>query len=363
MDFIEAKHAAAREIALAVGVPPMLLGIPGDNTYSNYQEAQRAFWRQTVLPLVKRTGAALSQWLAPAFASSGSALRSRPPDAISLRPDLDQVDALSSEREALWARLERASFLTANEKRTALGYGPLEMGGDALPGAVAPRSLSSLGPENADLPFSFLKYSPDQPRVPRGDPDGGQWRDVGGGHGGAGTEDRVIPDANPDDVTTPGARLAQADEPVRSPINVEREDTALGGHTVRSHVARPDEELLSIVRRDRYQGLFVTVARRAQGSFRSLEDANDLVNRTLEANPDRIRAVVEGAVDDDEIDMRFGYVTGKEAFRPDPDSEPYIRPTYSVRVRIQKDSRSTKGYRVFTAYPFNPAADDGKGSR
>ena len=27
LDFLEAKHAAAREIALAVGVPPMLLGI------------------------------------------------------------------------------------------------------------------------------------------------------------------------------------------------------------------------------------------------------------------------------------------------------------------------------------------------
>lgn len=35
MDFIEAKHAAAREIALALGVPPMLLGIPGDNTFTD----------------------------------------------------------------------------------------------------------------------------------------------------------------------------------------------------------------------------------------------------------------------------------------------------------------------------------------
>src|SRR4029079_9685812 len=35
MDFIEAKNVAAREIALAIGVPPMLLGIPGENTYSN----------------------------------------------------------------------------------------------------------------------------------------------------------------------------------------------------------------------------------------------------------------------------------------------------------------------------------------
>ena len=54
MDFIELKHGAAREIALAFGVPPMLLGIPGDNTYANYREANLAFWRQTVLPLAAR---------------------------------------------------------------------------------------------------------------------------------------------------------------------------------------------------------------------------------------------------------------------------------------------------------------------
>jgi HK97 family phage portal protein len=54
MDFIEAKNSAARDIALAFGVPPMLLGIPGDNTYSNYKEANRALWTQTVLPLAGR---------------------------------------------------------------------------------------------------------------------------------------------------------------------------------------------------------------------------------------------------------------------------------------------------------------------
>ena len=34
---------AAREIALALGVPPMLLGIPGDNTYTNYTEGLICF--------------------------------------------------------------------------------------------------------------------------------------------------------------------------------------------------------------------------------------------------------------------------------------------------------------------------------
>jgi HK97 family phage portal protein len=40
MDFMEAKNGAAREIAFAFGVPPMLIGIPGDNTYANYAEAR-----------------------------------------------------------------------------------------------------------------------------------------------------------------------------------------------------------------------------------------------------------------------------------------------------------------------------------
>ena len=52
MDFAGTRHAAAREIALAFGVPPMLLGIPGDNTYATYKEANLAFWRLTILPLV-----------------------------------------------------------------------------------------------------------------------------------------------------------------------------------------------------------------------------------------------------------------------------------------------------------------------
>jgi HK97 family phage portal protein len=122
MDFVEAKREAAREIALAFGVPPMMLGIPGDNTYSNYQEANRAFWRLTVLPLVARTAAALEGWLAPLWE-----------DGLRLSFDTDQVEGLSVDREALWSRLEAASFLTEDEKRVAAGYGPLATAEPGLP--------------------------------------------------------------------------------------------------------------------------------------------------------------------------------------------------------------------------------------
>ncbi len=111
MDFVEARNGAARDIALAFGVPPMLLGIPGDNTYANYQEANRAFYRLTVLPMLTRTLATLSSWAAAGYG-----------DGLRLEPDLDKVAGLSAERGELWKRVGEAAFLTDEEKRQAVGY-------------------------------------------------------------------------------------------------------------------------------------------------------------------------------------------------------------------------------------------------
>ena len=85
MDFIEAKAAAARDIALAFGVPPLVLGLPGDNTRTNYVEANLAFWRGTVIPTVARLQQSLSAWLGPQF---GGDLR--------FDYDVDRIDALQA---------------------------------------------------------------------------------------------------------------------------------------------------------------------------------------------------------------------------------------------------------------------------
>jgi hypothetical protein len=125
----------------------MLLGIPGDNTYSNYREANRALWRQTMLPLAGRTAEALGAWLAPAFGGG-------------LRPwyDADKNEALSAEREALWSRIGSATFLTVNEKRSAVGYG--ELANDELPGPSSRK----------------YNFDPNQPRVPAGSGrESGRW--------------------------------------------------------------------------------------------------------------------------------------------------------------------------------------------
>ena len=115
MEFQKTKEAAAREIATAFGVPPMMLGIPGEATYANYAEANRAFYRLTVLPLVGRVTEALSHWLSE---HSGETIR--------IEADRDRVPATQGERDAEWARIAGADFLTAAEKRSLLGLPPLE---------------------------------------------------------------------------------------------------------------------------------------------------------------------------------------------------------------------------------------------
>ncbi len=112
MDFIEAKAAAAREIALAFGVPPLLLGLPGDSTHANYAEANKALWRQTVIPLVRRTMGSMAGWLEAAFEAD-----------VAIEPDLDAIEELAEDREKLWSRvLAAGDLLTDAEKRQALGY-------------------------------------------------------------------------------------------------------------------------------------------------------------------------------------------------------------------------------------------------
>ena len=116
----------------------MLLGIPGDNTYSNYQEATpqllapdrpapRQPHRQGPLRL------AVPRVRRPLRAS---------------RPDLDAIEALSTEREALWTRIDKATFLTPDEKRAAVGCGPLEVPVPSGSDTSARRSASAASTAN-----------------------------------------------------------------------------------------------------------------------------------------------------------------------------------------------------------------------
>jgi len=213
------------------------------------------------------------------------------------------------------------------------------------------------------------KYSPDQPRVPAGSREGGQWTADGRNSGGAvsvpapgGTEPttgsgrsdpRVLSDATPDNYYRPGTRLAQSEDSNRVDL---REEDQRGGHTISEHVAKSDTFLLSRVRREAQDA-----ERRGwadglrTGSFTSLESANKLVNSTLadSSNKTVVDSVASGASRYDTVKKEFGSLTGYEAYARNEHSQAYIRDTTGVAVWIVHDSSSEKGYRVHTAYPVN----------
>jgi HK97 family phage portal protein len=110
MDWMNGKHLSSREIALAFGVPPQCLGIPGDNTYSNYQEARQALYQETVIPLLESLCDGLNGWLSPLFGEN-----------VKIVPYLEDLPALSAVREKRWLAVTQATWMTLNEKRQATG--------------------------------------------------------------------------------------------------------------------------------------------------------------------------------------------------------------------------------------------------
>ncbi len=325
MDFTESKAGAAREIALAFGVPPLLLGLPGDNTFSNYSEANRAFWRQTVLPLVARVQKSFQAWLRPGFGP------------FRLDYNADRLEALASERASEWEHVGKAAFLTLDEQREAVGYGPAPK--EAL---FAKRDIAL-----------ERRYRPDQPRVPAGNSGAGQWTSdgVGGGSDWNGSNDSADSSA-----VAPRFRTAQNENRDRYIVKLNDEEDY--GHTIERHVGKSNDELLAAIEKERTttRTAVVRVVRYqpALGSFDSKESANDFVNRVLEANKDLVDAVAEGKLPGATLERIFGYRTGREAYLASGISDPVIRPTFGVRVIIHGDRKADKGYKVRSAFPMNP---------
>ena len=118
--FLELKDSSARDIAIAFNIPPQLLGINGDNTYSNMQEARLALWEENIVPLLDKLSDGLSNWFSYWFEED-----------LLIDFDRDAISALTERRENLWSKIASASFMTLNEKRAFVGLGALE-GGDKI---------------------------------------------------------------------------------------------------------------------------------------------------------------------------------------------------------------------------------------
>jgi HK97 family phage portal protein len=147
MDFSAGMDNAGRQVASTYGVPPMLVGIPGESTFANYKEARLALWEDTIIPLATYIRDEFNNWLSPGFGAG-----------VRLDMDLDNIPAIAEKRVSLWEKLEATSFLELNEKREAAGYDEVD-GGDVI--------LINAG--KIPLETGFDEEEPEEPEEPDDD--------------------------------------------------------------------------------------------------------------------------------------------------------------------------------------------------
>jgi HK97 family phage portal protein len=146
MDFLEAKNSAANDIGLVFGVPPQLLGIPGAQTFANYEQANLSFWTDTVLPQLSLILEGFNRWLTPIYG-----------DDLFLWYDENAIDALEPLRKAKFDRMNTTGFYSVNEKRRATNADDIE-GGDVV---LVP---------STSIPLDLAGMSLSEPGSPAGQP-------------------------------------------------------------------------------------------------------------------------------------------------------------------------------------------------
>lgn len=145
MDFIEGNRDKARMIAAAFGVPAQLLGIKGDQTFSNFEQARLIFWEDTIIPYTKLLKNELNNWLFD-------------DEDVFIDFDIEKIPALDIKREAAWKRVQDNNFITDNEKRETTGYKEINAGNVLWkPAAQIPIDVETDPNEDQDVPVDEEK--------------------------------------------------------------------------------------------------------------------------------------------------------------------------------------------------------------
>lgn len=148
MQVDELKRSMTREICNCLGVPSQLIGDPDTSKYSNLQEANKAFYLDTVIPIrMHEANEKNNWWIWPKFGRE-----------VTLGLDVSGVEALAADKNALTERLGKSGWMTLNEKREMDGLEEPVEGGDEI---LVPFNLVPLSAVAID--FEEDEPPPDEP--------------------------------------------------------------------------------------------------------------------------------------------------------------------------------------------------------
>lgn len=144
MDFPNLRQIGEARLCMVFQVPPVIVGAYTGlmhSTYSNYAEARKSFWHETLMPLYRKHEDTLNRSLT--WPDYGKEVR--------LRFDFREVVALEEDKTQVWARATeafKASMITRNDGRAEVGLEAVP-GGDVflqpLMTAVVPAEAEKAG--------------------------------------------------------------------------------------------------------------------------------------------------------------------------------------------------------------------------
>lgn len=158
-DWLNADKMNLRRICSVFNVPSELLGDSENKTYSNVQEARRALYMETVLPILDNLRDGLNGWIAPLYG-----------EGIELDYDRDSIEALQEDRAAKYAYLQSAKFITVNEKREATGYDAVGPEGDVILVSMGETPLEDAAAPPAPIPDTLKPFTTGKPDEDHPDP-------------------------------------------------------------------------------------------------------------------------------------------------------------------------------------------------
>jgi len=131
MDWLGSDKLNTRKICSVFKVAPELIGDSEQKTYSNFGEARKALYVESVLPLLSYLRDEFNNWLTPAWGD----------ERLYLEYDKNAIEALREELGAVYERMGKAHWLTVDEKRIACGKGEIKGGNVILvPSTLIPLS-------------------------------------------------------------------------------------------------------------------------------------------------------------------------------------------------------------------------------
>lgn len=117
VDWLQGLKFSNTQIATTLGVAPELVGIIESKTYNNVKQARTALYKENIIPMSKLIIDDLNHWL-----KRNGWLK----DTWFIEIDESSISGLEEDENDTYERLNKAPWLTDNEKRIKTGYKPDE---------------------------------------------------------------------------------------------------------------------------------------------------------------------------------------------------------------------------------------------